>query len=307
MLISAHSSPDGDSIGSQLAVYDLCVKCGCEAMIVNHDPAVPKYAFLSRHQLINVYTPDSNYPDFDLAVLLEAPVVDRIGDVQSLLPDGCFVINIDHHHDNTDHGSLNYVDESAAATGVMIYELFEEAEISLTKDNADELFTAILTDTGRFRFSNTTPSAMRICARLLELGASPQRISNALYACYLERQLRVMGELLMSMEIHHKGRTCVLASHRDLRERYPEDSDEIEGLADYTLFSCGVRVGVLLREIGDKKIKVSLRSSDDVDVAAVARLHGGGGHRNAAGCYIHQTLSEAKELLLREIQEVLPT
>lgn len=275
-------------------------------MIVNHDSAFPKYAFLKRHQLINVYNADGNYPRFDLALLLEAPVVDRIGDVQKAIPKDCFVINIDHHQDNTAHGGINYVDESAAATGMMIFQLFEDAGVPLTVDNADELFTAILTDTGRFRFPNTTPHAMRICASLLEQGASPRKISDALYACYQESQLRLLGELITSMEIRHDGRTCLLTSDSRLREKYADGSDEMEGLADYTLFTCGSEVGVLLREIEEKRIKVSLRSSSYFDVAALAKRHGGGGHRNAAGCYIHQPLPEAKATLLQEIGEALP-
>ena len=164
VLIAAHISPDGDSIGSQLAVYDLCKSLSLDPMIVNHDKAYPKYSFLNKCKLINTFDESSEYPRFDLAILLEIPELARLGDVQKLLPGDCPIINIDHHQGNALHGELNFVDESYEACGIMILELFEAAGVKLSPDNADELYTAILTDTGRFRFANTTPRALRTAA-----------------------------------------------------------------------------------------------------------------------------------------------
>jgi bifunctional oligoribonuclease and PAP phosphatase NrnA len=306
VLISSHVSPDGDSIGSQLSMYDLCKLCNCEPMIVNHDSAVPRYLFLAKHGLVNVYGSGKTYPRFDCAVLLEAPEISRIGDVQKLLDPDCLVINIDHHADNTRYGQINYVDAKAEAVGMMVYALFHEAGLPITRDNADELFTAILTDTGRFRFSNTTSSAMRLAADLLDVGANPTKISDALYACYREQQLRMIGDLIASMEIHHNGRTCLLLSDRRLREKYNGDADEVEGLADYSLYTCGIKVGALLRELEPDHTKISLRSHGEVDVSAIARVHGGGGHRNAAGCHLNHPFEQAKSILIEQIEKAMP-
>ncbi len=306
VLISSHVNPDGDSVGSQLAIYELCKLCKCDPMIVNHDSVVPRYQFLARHNLVEVYDAAKTYPRFDCAVLLEAPEVSRIGDVQKLLHPDCFVINIDHHADNTRYAQINYVDAGAEAVGVMVYNLFHEAGFPITRDNADELFTAILTDTGRFRFSNTTATVLRLAADLLDVGAHPKKISDALYACYREQQLRMIGELMASMELYHDGQICLMLSDQRLREKYDAVADEIEGLADSSLYVCSAKVGALLRELGPERIKVSLRSHGEVDVSAVARIHGGGGHHNAAGCHIDRPFLEAKRILIEEIERVLP-
>lgn len=306
VLIASHINPDGDSVGSQLAMHDLCKHCGCDPMIINHDSVVPRYAFLSRHELVNVYCADKSYPPFDIAVLLEAPEVSRIGDVQKLLKPDCFVINIDHHADNQNHGQINCVDAKAEAVATIVYDLFHEASLPITRDNADELYTAILTDTGRFRFSNTTPNVMRLAADLIDVGANPKKISDALYACFSESQLRMIGELVASMEIHHDGKTCLLLSDQKMRETYSGDADEIEGLVDYSLFTCSVRVGALMRELEPNRTKVSLRSHGEVDVSAIARVHGGGGHPNAAGCQLGVPFAEAKRIILEQIEMALP-
>ena len=245
-----------------------------------------------------------SYPKFDFAVILEAPDIERIGNVQSLMP-GVEVINIDHHRGNSMHGEINWLDESVAAVGIMVYELFLAAQVAIDRDVADELFTAILTDTGRFRFGSTNPQAMRVCADLLEKGASTKKISDALYATYEANQLRMLGELLMNMEIHHDGRSCLLISNRDLREKYGKNPDEMEGLSEFSLYTAGVKIGALLREIEPNRTKVSLRCHEDYDVAAIAAVYGGGGHRNAAGCNINLPFAQAREQIITQIGKAL--
>ena len=300
VLIISHISPDGDSIGSQLALYELLKKLGCDPMIVNHDSAFPKYAFLSKHHLVNVYDSNKSYPKFDFAVILEAPDIERVGSVRNLLS-GVEVINIDHHRGNTMHGEINWLDESVAAVGIMVYELFLAAQVAIDRDVADELFTAILTDTGRFRFGSTNPQAMRVCADLLEKGASTKKISDALYATFEPNQLRMLGELLATMEIHHGGKSCLLLASKPVREKYGKNPDEMEGLSEYSLYTSGVKIGALLRELEPNRTKVSLRCHDDYDVAAIAAVHGGGGHRNAAGCSINLPFAQAREQILTQI------
>lgn len=305
VLIVSHISPDGDSIGSQLALYELVKRLSCEPTIVNHDSAFPKYAFLGKHSHVNVYADSNYYPRFDFVVILEAPDLDRIGNVRKLLQPGYEIINIDHHRGNTMYGSINWVDESVAAVGIMVYELFRAADVPIDSDVADELFTAILTDTGRFRFGSTNPEAMRVCADLLEQGASTKKISDALYASYESNQLRMLGELLANMELHHSGQSCLLLSDKVIREKYVNGSDELEGLSEYSLYTKGVKIGALLREVEPTRTKVSLRCHEDYDVAEIAAVHGGGGHRNAAGCTVALPFAEAKQRVLDQIRKAL--
>ncbi len=305
VLIVSHISPDGDSIGSQLALSELARHLGCDPMIVNHDSAYPKYAFLTKHGRVNVYDAKATYPNFDFAVILEAPDLERIGNVHNLLLPECEIINIDHHPGNSLYGNVNFVDESVAAVGILVYELFKAAKVDIDRDIADELFTAILTDTGRFRFGSTNPQAMRVCADLLEKGASTKKVSDALYASYAPNQLRMLGELLANMELHHQGRSCLLLSDRRIRDKYVNGADEMEGLSEYTLFTTGVKIGALLREVEASRTKISLRCHEDFDVAAIAAVYGGGGHRNAAGCTVPLSFIEAKTKILQQIGEAL--
>ncbi len=305
VLIVSHISPDGDSIGSQLALYELVRRLGCDPMIINHDSAFPKYAFLGKHTAVNVYDAGTSYPEFDFAVILESPDLDRIGNVHNLLSPASEVINIDHHRGNTMYGTINWVDESVAAVGIMVYELFKTAGVQIDSDVADELFTAILTDTGRFRFGSTNPQAMRVCADLLEQGASTKKISDALYATYESSQLRMLGELLATMELHHNGQSCLLLSDKAIRDKYINGSDELEGLSEYSLYTKGVKIGALLRETEPNRTKVSLRCHEDYDVAAIAAAYGGGGHRNAAGCTVMLPFAQAKERVLAQIRGAL--
>jgi phosphoesterase RecJ-like protein len=177
--------------------------------------------------------------------------------------------------------------------------------VKVTRAVAEAVFTCILTDTGRFRFSNTNVEAMRLCGELLELGADPKAISDALYASYSEAQLRMLGELLAGMEIHHDGASCLLIQNQDIRTRYSDGHPEIESLSDYTIYTRGVKIGALLREIDEERTKVSLRCHDPYDVSAIAEKYGGGGHRNAAGCVIDKPLTEARNEIIKLIEDAL--
>jgi phosphoesterase RecJ-like protein len=305
VLISSHLNPDGDSIGSQLAMYDLCRALGAEPTIIDHDPVDERYRFLHKFELIQQFDEKAEYPRFDAAVILEGTELSRIGNVTSLLRDDPDVINIDHHSGNGAYGKINWVDESIAAVGLMIYRLFTEANQPLSRDNADELFLAVYTDTGRFSYSNADAEALRVAAELVAAGANPKKVNDAVYSAYTEEQVRLLGELLRSMQLHHDGRSCFLLCDFDLLTKYGVDAAAMEGLVNYSLFTEGVEVGVLLREFEKNYTKISLRSQDSIDVSALARQLGGGGHTTAAGCDLNESLQVTKERLLKMISEGL--
>ena len=303
ILIAAHQNPDGDSVGSQLAIYDLCKALGAEPLIVSHDALDQRYRFLPKAELVQTFDDRQDYGKFNQAVILEGTDLTRIGDVQSLLGNETRIINIDHHSGNSHYADLNWVEENTPAVGLMVYRLFKRAGVDLSKDNLSELYLAIFTDTGRFSFSNTNAEALVIAAKLVAGGAEPKKIADALYSTYPESQVRLLGSLLSDMELHHDGRTCLMVCDRKLLDKYGMEAAEMEGLVNYSLYPAGVEIGILLRELESNSTKVSLRSQSTFDVAELARRFSGGGHSTASGCHIPQPLAEAKKTLLLLIEE----
>jgi phosphoesterase RecJ-like protein len=204
------------------------------------------------------------------------------------------LVNIDHHPDNQRYGDVNWVDPSAAATGEMVYALLAALPADITPDIATNLFTAIHTDTGSFRYSNVTPGTFRIAAELAAAGAAPAVVSNALYERRPVDALHHLGRALSLVRVSDDGRVAWLALPEGT---VPESFIEAEELVNYPRSIVSVRVACFLREV-DGKVKVSLRGKGDVDVQVVAARFGGGGHRNAAGCTILGSLDEATRQVL---------
>jgi len=221
------------------------------------------------------------------------------------LKDGVKIINMDHHADNSSFGEINYVDPQASALGEIIYELLAYAGYRLNKLTATQLYAAILTDNGRFRFSNTTPKALRIGAELVALGANPKEINSQIYYNNSNSALKLLGFLLLNLETFADGKISSLVIDQRTLSQLKVSNEDTEGFVDYSLFLKGAEVGVLFTQKNDSKTKVSLRSQNSFDVSALARAFGGGGHKNAAGCTVSQDLNSTKELILKKIEEGL--
>lgn len=306
ILVTSHLDPDGDSIGSQLALNDWLKGLGKEVRIINQGKIPSKYLFLDEERAIEDFDPAKNIDwTADLIFVLECPTLERTGEVKKLLKEGTKVINIDHHPDNSFFGDISYVDTQACALGEIIYELLTSAGYHLDKRIATQLYAAILTDTGRFRFSNTTPEALRIGAELIALGANPKEINNQIYYNNSNASLKLLGFLLLNLGIYADGKISSLVIDQQTLEELKVSKEDTEGFVDYTLFLKGAEVGVLFTQKNDSKTKVSLRSQNSFDVSALARTFGGGGHRNAAGCTVNQDLNSTKELILKKIEEEL--
>ncbi len=175
----------------------------------------------------------------------------------------------------------------------------------LLPEVADWLYAAILTDTGRFKFSNTTPSCLRACAELIESGADPRSVTNRIYFNHSLQFLKLLGSTLSSPEIIEENRICAMTIRQKTLDDLRVEPEEIEGLVNYSLFLKGVEIGLLFTEKGDGKTKVNLRSQNEFDVARVAKTYGGGGHRNAAGCTLDHTLEQTKKMIVGQIQRIL--
>jgi len=295
VLISAHIGPDGDSLGSQLALAGFLAERNINHTIVNDGLIPAKYDFLpgiGSVCLIDSYTPDTT--PFDIAVIIECSNLDRIGRVTELIGPDCRIINIDHHQDNVPFGFLNWKEMTAAAAGEMIYDLLKESGHDITPDMAINLYTAILTDTGRFQYRSTTHHTMCVAGELLELGVDSDYVAKEVYYNMTPAMLKVRGLVLSDMEYLFDGQLCLMTLDRETMAAASASRGDTEGLVSSSLSARGVRVGILFTEIDETCTKVSFRSKNTIDVADIAAHFGGGGHKNASGCTVDMPLEKAR-------------
>jgi len=309
ILITSHRDPDGDSIGSQLTLAELLESRGKSFCIINQGELPSKYRFLDpqlRIQNLNSIHATQNFKTpFDLVFVLDSTCLERIGEAGKLITTGATVINIDHHPDNERFGTFNYIDEEASAVGEMIFSLLKYFSFPITAPVATQLYAAILTDTGRFKFSNTTPLCLKTCAELVEGGADPRYITNQIYFNYSLSFLKLLGSVLSHPKILFGGKVCAMIIRQESLAELGVEPNEMEGVVDYTLFLKGVEVGLLFTEKENGKTKVNLRSQNEYDVSKVASIFGGGGHRNAAGCTLDLALKEAQQIIVERIGRIL--
>jgi phosphoesterase RecJ-like protein len=305
-LISSHINPDGDSIGGMLAMGWLLDKLSKRNAIVIDSAPSEKFNYLSGFERILKYSDELrlSFEPKNL-IVIDAPNLERMERVNLLLPKNITTINIDHHKSNSSFGDINYIDFNAGASTEIIYDLILSFGMPLDKDAAEDIYTGIIIDTGRFRFPNTTPKTFGIASKLLEAGARTSFIAEWLHHTNSLETIKGLGVLLNSLEINMDGRIAFV--HFDSSYLNGKDGVkmETEGFVNYPLSIEGVEVAVLLQESENGKIRVSLRSKDKINVNDIAGAFGGGGHAKAAGCRIKGTIPEAKRLLLQEISKKL--
>jgi len=278
-LITSHSRPDGDSIGSQLAFAFALDALGKSCRIVNRDAPPPHFRAFPGMDRIEVTQAVEG--DFDVLFVMECSDLARPG-VAGL---GRYrAINIDHHAGNSNYGILNWYDDSAAACGEMVADLVDALGVGFTRDIATHLYLAVLTDTGGFRHSNITARTFELCRRVTEAGVDPAAMARQVYDTGTIGRLKLIGALLDHMQLDAGGRLAVLTlSERMLQETRAAYS-ETDGLINLPLTSESVHAVVMFKEVdGEGELRVSLRSKGDVDVRRVAQRYGGGGHKNASG------------------------
>lgn len=299
ILITGHVNPDGDSIGSQLCLSLMLKARKIPHRIINYGEIPEKYQFLPGcNSIIKPEGFDGQSEIFDTAVFFECSNLERAGGVAQLIGEDCRVINIDHHIDNDRFGDLNWTDPKASAVGVMVYEMFRENSIEIDKDMATNLYAAILTDTGRFHFNNTTPRCLRTAADLVEIGADPVGITDKVYFNHSRQKLLLTGLALSTIRYLLNGRLCYLTVDLNIMEKASARKSDTEGLINKTLNASGVEIGVLFTEVDNSSTKVSFRSQTSIDVEAIASHFGGGGHINASGAVIELPLKRATETVL---------
>ena len=307
ILVTSHTSPDGDAIGSQLGLARVLRSLGKSATIWDADPVPAIYQPLPGADRIRGGGEEpAGFPDnFDLLVVVECPTLERTG-LADRLAGALPVVNFDHHLGNQLYGAANWVDTAAPAAGEMVLRLARALGHEPDADTANCLLLALVSDTGGFRFSNASPRAFTAAAELAALGADPERISLWLYESRPEASLRLLGEMLGTLRRHAEGRIATVTLTPDMYRRAGAVASDSEGLIDHPRSIAGVDAVALLRDLGGGDIKVSLRSrGSSLDAESLARGHGGGGHRNAAGFRCTGELEEARERVAKEMEEGL--
>jgi phosphoesterase RecJ-like protein len=305
-LVTSHEAPDGDALGSLLATELALRSLGKDAvMFLGGEAPLPgEYRFLALPErgLLRALPADAGARTL---VAVDCASASRVGAEPGLVEQAPFTINVDHHHDNPRFGDVNLVVEDASSTGEVLADVFHGLGVALTPEIAEALYIALVTDTGRFQYANTTPKALRLAADLVEAGADVDRVFQGVYENVQFAKLKLLARALDRARVLEGG--AIIVSHllRDDFEAVGATEPYSEGIIDVLRSVEGARVSALIREPprdGGPARKVSLRSSvDEVDVSAIARKSGGGGHRAAAGFSSDLSIDEITEFVVREV------
>ena len=296
-VLSSHARPDGDSIGSQLAMAFALRELGKEAIIVNADPAPgPLQQFPGVGDIIIARRVECAA---DAAIIMECGDLARTG-VEGL--DRFLLINIDHHPGNTAYGAINWFDPNAAACGELVYDIVRALGVPLTVDIATHIYMAILTDTGSFHYSNISPRTFDICRETLAAGVDPVRVARNVYDSNNMGRLKLFGAVLSAMQIDRTGRIAIVYLDHEMARAAGGTYEDTEGLINLPLTVKEIQAVVFFKQIEGDTYRVSMRSKDDVDVSAVAKEFGGGGHKNAAGCTVTSPIDALQKLFIEKLE-----
>lgn len=300
--IGTHLNPDGDALGSALAVAQYVELLGKSATVFCHDPAPAYLRFLPGSEKI-LNEPIASPPDLGIVVDLEA--LDRLGRLKEHFSNASRLIVIDHHIPHESPGDLRIVDPSAPATAAILADLWERSEHRLTTGIAECLLTGVVTDTGSFRYPNTTPHTLNIAARLLESGADIAKICEIVYQSRELPAVRLLGAALERMKLVSDQQIAYVTLPLSIYDNVGADESDTEGIVNELLSIRTVRIAATIRESRSGKIRASLRSRGAIDVAAGAQTLGGGGHRNAAGISLEASLEEAESQIVELLKKCL--
>lgn len=293
-LIAGHVDPDPDCIGSILAVDWLLEKMGKRAQPLSHDPTLPQWRFFPRIERIASPTEEAPWQKepWDAFVVVDCEV-ERTGSAAEWAKKVDVVINIDHHVTNPGSGDVNLIRPDASAAGELVYDVIREAGVSLDADAATLLYAAIMSDTGSFRFSNTSARAFHIASELVRHGAKPAEIAREIYETRSWSYVRLLGRALESLERSADGRVAWITLPQSAIRQEGARQDESDGFIQYPRMIDGVEVALFFRELESGKVRVGFRSKGKVDVSRLAQSFGGGGHPRAAGCTVEGPLDAA--------------
>lgn len=300
-LITSHVSPDGDALGSMLALAELLTALGKKVTLFNESGTPDRFLWLTPQHEIRQDLPEQMPPTI---FVLDCGGPERAGKVIAPWFDSTFVINIDHHLGNPLFGTINWVEQRASSVGEMIGVLARQLGVALSGFLGEYIYLSLTSDTGDFRFSNTRPETLEMAAEILRTGLLPGPFHEQKQSTGTLNQLRMRGTVLQQAELHAQGRVTLISFSRELFAHTGTGPEDTEGLVNTVLYVQNVLVAISLREDSDR-IKFSLRSKGSVNVQAVAARLGGGGHRNAAGGHLFLDMEQAKKALLQAVSEEL--
>jgi phosphoesterase RecJ-like protein len=305
VLISTHAKPDGDALGSVLGLARILKANGKQAGIVRPDSLPRRYEpFVEAGDLLEAI----DEKEWDALVVLDCGDISRVEDGAGKVAAAMAVINIDHHHSNTEFGEINWVDSKCSSTGEMIYRLAREAGWKISPPAAEALWVALVTDTGRFSYENTTPEVLNVAAELVAMGVPVSKINHTIYESVTLKGQRLRARAMASLEVCEDGAVALVRLGREDFEATGCGTEETEDIVNIPRSIEGAKIALLLYELPEEESKTSTKASfrtvEPYDAALICRTLGGGGHQRAAGCSVEGRLTEARETVLDLIHEM---
>lgn len=302
-LVATHVNPDGDAIGS-LGALALVLEGMAKQVVAYCQDEVPRFLrFLPYSDRIvrEISGPDR----FEVAVVLDCGELDRIGSAVEVLQHVRKIIHIDHHSSSDDFGQLNLVRPECSSTAEILYEIFQAIPVSLTPEAAENIYTAILTDTGSFRFASTTARALAIASEMVSHGVVPQKVAGEIYESMSPERIQLLALSLDTLTLRSNGRLAAMRVSRRMLEETGTSFIDTDGFVNYPRAISTAEIAVFFREMDSDQVNVSLRARGGLNVAEFARIHGGGGHHNAAAFRLKGSWSEVVEKVLTWAEEFI--
>jgi bifunctional oligoribonuclease and PAP phosphatase NrnA len=298
--ITSHVRPDGDSLGSSLGLYWLSRALDKDVEVIMRDPAPHAYQQLPGADTIRV-TSSVDRP-YDAVFVIECSDIDRPGLIDL---EKQFVVNIDHHSTTELFGTINWIDSTASAVGEMIYNLSKATGVRVTKEIAECLYTALLTDTGSFHYSNTTERTFKIASELVRTGVKPAKTAEAIFGSYKWSKIELLSQVLATAKRDESGQVAWMRQTLAMQQQTNASEEDADGFVNFPLSIAEIEAAVLFKECSVGVYRTSLRSKGDVNVAKIAEQFGGGGHRNAAGCTLKGSWEEVEQKIVPLLQDAV--
>lgn len=302
-LLATHVNPDGDAIGSLGALALVLEEMGKEVVAYCQDQAPEFLRFLPYSDRIAHELPSSDR--FDVAVVLDCGELERIGAAAQVVQRMQKIIHIDHHSSGNDFGTLNLVEPQRSSTAEILYDVFQAIPVEVSREAAENLYTAILTDTGSFRFANTTPRALAIAGALVAQGVEPGKVAGAVYDCMSPGRLRLLAFSLNTLTIRAEGRLAAIWVTQQMLAETGTTAADTDGFVNYPRSIITSEIAIFFRELDAGRVNVSLRSRGTQNVADFARTYGGGGHQNAAAFRLPGPLPKVMSQVLAKAEDFL--
>lgn len=311
----AHIAPDGDTIGSCLALAHLLIEQGKSVELYCHDRPPESLKFLDGIQYfkkpdvfnsVGLNNYEKGYTHYDAVICLDCSDAGRLGDAVALFNHTACTINIDHHATNTMYANINIVEPRASSTAELIFDLIKAMnKNSFSVCICEALYTGIVTDTGGFGFSNTTPAAHRIAAELIGHGVDVDRLTRLIFKNTTLARVRLLAKVLDSLETYFDDRVAFLTVTRTVLDQMGVDDNSTDGMINYAIDIIGIECAVLFKEMDNSNTKVGIRTKGAIDASHLAVRFGGGGHIRAAGCVINEGLNKSKTMILEVLKNMI--